>query len=68
MPVYQPGRGKTGRINPTNKLYHPTLDPASIAIPRWAKNIIARHASQLHKSNAQFVCEWAERLDAEGGA
>ena len=64
MPTYKLGSGKTGRINSKDKRYSPKYHQAGIAIPCWAKDIIAEHARSQHKTNAQFVCEWAERLDA----
>jgi hypothetical protein len=60
-PYYKPGSGKTGRVNPTDKRYHP--DGGAIAIPRWANAIINRHAAAQHKAKSQFVAEWAERLE-----
>jgi hypothetical protein len=62
-PYYKPGSGKTGRVNPTDKRYHP--DGGAIAIQRWANTIILRHAAAQRKAKCQFVCEWAERLEME---
>jgi len=62
-PYYKPGSGKTGRVNPTDKRYHP--DGGAIAIPRWANTIIMRHAAAQRKAKCQLVAEWAERLERE---
>lgn len=65
---YKLGSGKTGRANPKNKKYSPKYSPSDICLPHWAKDIISRHARAAHKSNAQFVCEWAERLERRSPA
>lgn len=65
-PSYTPGSGKTRRITPRNPSYQTKHDPSGIAIPRWAKAIIQATAYANRKTVAQFVCEWAEKLDKKG--
>jgi len=61
LKTYARGTGSTGRFNPRDPHYSP--DGAAINMPKWAKDIIMRHALAQRKPNSQFVCEWAERLE-----
>jgi hypothetical protein len=66
LKTYARGTGSTGRFNPRDPHYSP--DGAAVNIPKWARNIIMRHALAQRKTNCQFVAEWAERLDKGEGA
>lgn len=65
LKTYARGTGSTGRFNPRDPHYSP--DGAAINIPKWARNIIMRHALAQRKTNCQFVAEWAERLEKGEG-
>ena len=63
LKTYARGTGCTGRFNPRDPHY--SQDGAAINMPKWARNIIMRHALAQRKTNCQFVAEWAERLEKE---
>ena len=62
--TYARGTGSTGRFNPRDPHY--SQDGAAINMPKWARDIIRQHALAQRKTNCQFVCEWAERLEKGG--